>query len=300
VFIPNSIVSTSNIVNLSAPTTDTKKRFSIGVSYTSEPRIVQKILQGVAISNPYLLGNPKLKIAAMKDRLKKLKSKMDEGESQLYSSEYESIDWGIKKWEKEDLMLKSLTSLYTRLNKFASETDHANLTSKKAIEIQFEDILSKEYKKLVIEVQAWLRVTLEDPELFSIDKTQIIHVWDNKLRFLENKFKDFKKIINTADSAAIKRIDVESTNIAIWLYEKFKDPYEKWKDPNAEFEDFGDSAVMFNLEFFVDEIKSERFERIDRVMSDLKRNVFEELRDNNIEIPFPQQDVWFRNEIKTK
>jgi len=65
--------------------------------------------------------------------------------------------------------------------------------------------------------------------------------------------------------------------------------------PAVFFTQFGDSALVFKLIYYVEkkdlafEIKSILHERI--------TNLF---RENNIEIPYPQSDVWFRNPLKVK
>ena len=60
------------------------------------------------------------------------------------------------------------------------------------------------------------------------------------------------------------------------------------KTPNAfvTFEDFGDSALIFNLNFFI----KESF-RAPKMKSDMRFHIDELFRQNNISIPFPQRDV---------
>jgi len=60
-------------------------------------------------------------------------------------------------------------------------------------------------------------------------------------------------------------------------------PMEK---PKVFFEDFGDSALAFNLAFWVDEIWE-----IPEIKSDLHYAIDQKFRENNITIPFPQRDL---------
>jgi small-conductance mechanosensitive channel len=62
--------------------------------------------------------------------------------------------------------------------------------------------------------------------------------------------------------------------------------------PFLLFEDFGDSALMFQLFFSI----NKRFEA-NIVKSDLRFKIFERLKVLNIEIPFPQRVVTFKNDI---
>ncbi len=54
--------------------------------------------------------------------------------------------------------------------------------------------------------------------------------------------------------------------------------------------DYGDSALLFKLYFFSDE-----FFYIEKVKSDIRKALFKAFNQNNIEIPYPQRDVWIKN-----
>ncbi len=62
----------------------------------------------------------------------------------------------------------------------------------------------------------------------------------------------------------------------------------------VQFREFGSSSLDFKLFFY-----SYEFLRIEVVKSDLRFRVDELFRQHMITIPFPQQEVWFRNELST-
>ncbi|WP_338871288.1 mechanosensitive ion channel domain-containing protein [Spirosoma sp. SC4-14] len=64
--------------------------------------------------------------------------------------------------------------------------------------------------------------------------------------------------------------------------------------PTVQFRDFGASSLDFKLFFY-----SYEFLRIEFVKSDLRFRLDELFRQHEITIPFPQQEVWFRNELRT-
>lgn len=66
----------------------------------------------------------------------------------------------------------------------------------------------------------------------------------------------------------------------------------KTPDTMVQFREFGSSSLDFKLFFF-----SHEFLRIEVVKSDLRFRIDELFRQHNITIPFPQQEVWFRNEL---
>jgi small-conductance mechanosensitive channel len=63
--------------------------------------------------------------------------------------------------------------------------------------------------------------------------------------------------------------------------------------PDVQFKSFGDSSLDFELLFYTKE-----FLRIEFLKSDIRYNVDKNFRENNVQIPFPQRDVWFRNALK--
>jgi len=60
----------------------------------------------------------------------------------------------------------------------------------------------------------------------------------------------------------------------------------KKPEPTVRFNDFGDSALLFELLFF-----SENMFRIERIKSDIRFIIDRKFRDNGIHIPFPQRDL---------
>ena len=61
-------------------------------------------------------------------------------------------------------------------------------------------------------------------------------------------------------------------------------------EANVMFVEFGNSSLDFTLYFF-----SKYFFEIEWVKSDLRFRIDELFRENNVEIPFPQRDMWIRN-----
>ena len=77
-------------------------------------------------------------------------------------------------------------------------------------------------------------------------------------------------------------LDVVKTNTKI-----LKSP-----EPFVRFEDYGESALMFSVYFFSDEIF-----RVEQIKSDIRIEIFKALRANSIQIPFPQRDIHIKNDI---
>jgi small-conductance mechanosensitive channel len=62
--------------------------------------------------------------------------------------------------------------------------------------------------------------------------------------------------------------------------------------PSVQFRNFGDSSLDLDLLFF-----SQEFFNIESVKSDIRFEIQRLFQEHGIEIPFPQRDVWIRNEL---
>ncbi|MBI5916162.1 MAG: mechanosensitive ion channel [Bacteroidetes bacterium] len=60
--------------------------------------------------------------------------------------------------------------------------------------------------------------------------------------------------------------------------------------PLVQFKNFGDSSLEFELLFFTEE-----FFRIENVKSDIRLTIDRLFRENKVQVPFPQRDLWLRN-----
>lgn len=61
-------------------------------------------------------------------------------------------------------------------------------------------------------------------------------------------------------------------------------------EPRVQFKDFGSSSLDFELNIFSKELLGIEF-----VKSDIRYRIIELFREHDVEIPFPQQDLWLRN-----
>ncbi|MBS9768865.1 MAG: mechanosensitive ion channel [Flavobacteriaceae bacterium] len=65
---------------------------------------------------------------------------------------------------------------------------------------------------------------------------------------------------------------------------------QKFPAPSVQLMNYGDSSVDFRLYFF-----SREFFEIKKIKSDIRKRIFKNFKENNIEIPFPQRDLWVKN-----
>lgn len=65
----------------------------------------------------------------------------------------------------------------------------------------------------------------------------------------------------------------------------------KQLEPYVRFEEYGDSALLFGVYFFSNEIF-----RVERIKSEIRVEIYKALQENNITIPFPQRVISQRNQ----
>lgn len=84
--------------------------------------------------------------------------------------------------------------------------------------------------------------------------------------------------------------DVQQITTLILEAAKKHEAVLEFPAPQVQFSDFGSSSLDFILYFH-----SNEFWRIEAIKSDIRYNIVQNFRENNIEIPFPQRDLWLRN-----
>ena len=140
-------------------------------------------------------------------------------------------------------------------------------------------------------------IGLRTTRILTISGNNLITVPNSKLTegVIENslypdpRVKDFVEVgvAYGSDVEKVKELLLEATEGVKGI---LRDP-----KPSVFFTSFGDSALVFKLIYYVEkkdvafEVKSELHERIDKLF-----------RDNGIEIPFPQSDLWFRNSLEVE
>ena len=86
-----------------------------------------------------------------------------------------------------------------------------------------------------------------------------------------------------SDTALIKKILLETAKEHSFLL--------KFPSPSVRFTNFGNSSLDFELLFY-----TKNFILIEDIKSDIRFEIDRKFRANNIEIPFPQRDVWIRKD----
>ncbi|MFK7807866.1 MAG: mechanosensitive ion channel family protein [Saprospiraceae bacterium] len=127
---------------------------------------------------------------------------------------------------------------------------------------------------------------VETPDKISILIPNSKLVGDNAINWSHNNISSrFHIDVGVAYSSDVDLV----TRLLIQAAEEH-DKVLKTKKPEVQFRNFGDSSLDFKLLFFTNE-----YQRLEFVKSDLRYKIMKLFRANDIEIPFPQNDLWLRN-----
>lgn len=107
-----------------------------------------------------------------------------------------------------------------------------------------------------------------------------VNNWSNHVK--PTRFQVDVGVSYTADVRLVEKLLLEVANKHSRISKKPK--------PKVQFRDFGNSSLDFTLHFYSTQRMSVEFTK-----SDLRFNIIRLFRENDIEIPFPQQDLWLRN-----
>ena len=133
-------------------------------------------------------------------------------------------------------------------------------------------------------------------------RTSVVETRDNVIVIVPNSKLITEKVINWShnddkvrfmlsvgvaygsDTALVKKLLLEAARNNVYVLEH--------PSPFIRFTNFGNSSLDFELHFY-----SRNFIVIEDIKSDLRFTIDQAFRENGVTIPFPQQDVWFKNGI---
>ena len=124
---------------------------------------------------------------------------------------------------------------------------------------------------------------------------------DENYIILPNSELTSNRVVNWTHSAVSSRfrvtLGIEYTTDVPKLMQLLKEVVKKNQEilmepePFVRFDDFGDSALIFSVFFYTNEVF-----RVERLKSDIRLEILKTLRENNIHIPFPQRVVHIKSE----
>lgn len=129
----------------------------------------------------------------------------------------------------------------------------------------------------IVETQDNITVIVPNSKLITEKVVNWSH-YDNKVRFHISV-----GVAYGSDTELVKKVLLGVVKDNVYVLD--------FPEPMVRFTDFGDSALSFELHFW-----SRNFIIIEDIKSDLRFAIDKVFREQKIEVPFPQRDVWLKKE----
>lgn len=131
-------------------------------------------------------------------------------------------------------------------------------------------------------------------------RTSKIETLDNITKIVPNSKLVSENVTNWSSGGQIARFQVDVgvayssdvtlvTNLLLQAALEHRDVMQNPR-PKVMFKNFGNSSLDFQLHFYSSEML-----RIEFIRSEIRYRIIELFRANNVEIPFPQRDLWIKN-----
>jgi len=140
-------------------------------------------------------------------------------------------------------------------------------------------------------------IGLRTTRILTITGNNLITIPNSKLTegIIENSLYPDPKVKDFVEVGVAYSSDIEKVKELLLLATEGVEGILKNPPPAVYFTQFGDSALIFKLIYYV-----EKKDLAFGIKSILHEKIIKLFRENGIEIPFPQSDVWFRNTLKVK
>ena len=330
IYVPNSQLANERLVNMTRPSPDLIDTLEVTVEAGADLERVRDMFAAILLGHPDVLGGLDEKLANLPEFqcLEAGDGKRTNGLARLdlerrLNAQLEAILARIDRLVARTRSLKKngLTREETR----QLEAEFLPLLAEFGVSdqaigrprgrVRHLCTYNSDPKSLLGLVHEWITVWACDPDLGGNEDTRldIAALWDetideplndhqllvkqwnrrmhqlvNRLSYLRTKFADPRGME--------QRLDGLLLDLLAWLRTSFKEPAVKWKAPDVNFLGANDKGMAFALEFFIDDIELEHFERQERVRRELEMEIVRRLREAEIDLPFPHQVVTIRRQ----
>lgn len=327
IYVPNSQLANERLVNMTQPSPDLIDSLSVSVDAHADLAQVEEILTAIAFGHPDVLGDLAQKLAHLPqfESLEAGEEKRANGRERLRVEQQVNeklaqilrrIDRLVattRRLEKGGLEKSEASALREQFLPLLSEFGVAPYEEGSGPRKRWAVRYTSDPQSLLGLVHEWITVWACDPDLGGTEETRLdvaalwdeaietpindhqllVMQWNRRIRLLINRlstcyarFSDPRGHEQRLDDLLLALVD--------WLRNSFKEPEARWKNPDVNFTGPNDRGLAFTVQFFIDDIELEHFERQDRVRRELQKEIVRRLRSAGIEMPFAQQVVILR------
>ena len=300
VYIPNSVMQTQKITNLSRPIEAVFYSTPIEFDPNCDLERAKKVMKEIIQAHPDTLGNIETKLACLanyyncEENGHSFLEKKEKGRQRLLAEnavneKLEEIEHALEALiltlqfaEKGGLKKDEIKTIQ---QEYECVLDLMGLTVTNQMRafLQLEE--TSDPKSLINLVRNWYRVWLRDPNVVDRDEYVLPEIWERKIDILKKRaYRLYQKIRRPLRQET--RLDDYVKQLVLWLRDRFKQARSEWQEPEIRMErvkkDMGYTYIEFTLNYYVDDIRLEDGERGVRVNSDIHREIMNHLKDDCI------------------
>ncbi len=304
IYIPNKNLTNDMIVNITKPSVDLRIVVEVGVAYDSDLSHAEAVLYNIAASHPnILLSNLDHKIALLEQRVQELRqhaeSKPAHPAREHWLAAADAYRRARERFVREQELNRALATLQDALQQLASAIhgkEAGGLTSAELKELQasFVAPAQAQVEQVRTAMETWSQ--MPDPWAAPEEIESEQERWREQNAHLQAHWKNLYHALLKPRAEQEMRLDDMTSALAQWLREEYKLIPAAWKDPSVHFKAFGSSSVDLALTFYIDDVRLEHFKRQTRIVREIGTAIHERLKQEGIEIPFPQLDLYWKNQ----
>jgi MscS family membrane protein len=327
IYVPNSQLANERLTNMTRPSPDLIDSISVSVDREADLAQVEDILLSITFGHPDILGDIDRKLAHL-PRFQALESGEDKranGRERLMVEQAintrladilrktDRLVARVRRLEKGGLTAAEAASLREEfrplLDDFGVSPSETQTGRRKRWTVRY----TSEPESLLGLVHEWITVWACDPDLGGTAETRLdvaalweesldepvndhqllVMQWNRRMRLLIGRLS--KLYARFSDPRGYEqRLDDLLLELVNWLRNNFKEPEARWKNPDINFTGPDEKGLSFTVQFFIDDIELEHFERQDRVRRELQKEIVRRLREAKIDLPFAQHVITLR------
>jgi MscS family membrane protein len=294
IYIPNSMLQSQKITNLSRPTSLYYQSIVIELPSECDMDQSKKLIEEIVLAHPDTLGSIDMKLELIDEYFKShesdthLLNQQEVGKSRLLAEQNVNL--------KLEEIVESLEALAVTM-KFA-EKGGMSQEEVENVQQEFQEVLLmtgfeeteksnnnrlgidfNEYNEdgLIELIREWYRLWIKDPNFLDEDQSFISDEWERKINLLQRRFQKLAQKISNPQGDET-RLDDYVIDLIDWLKNRLKAPQKKWQEPYIRMmgmtHDESGFFIELDIRFFVDEMKLEDGKRGDRVRSQIYEEIF--------------------------
>jgi small-conductance mechanosensitive channel len=305
IYMPNKELGNAAVTNIFKPSYDMRTTLEVGVAYASNLPAVTSILQDVLCEHPnVMVSDVKLHAGCIAQAVARKRALL--AQPDVSPEMRRNVAASVTKWEawlpklaREQTLNEQLVALEERLAQLEgalkiAEAGGFNASEKSAIQQEHLTPIAGVIEGVEKAMEAW--AAIDDPWALPEEQAGERARWANANARLTERWQALQKGILNPNIENETHLDQFVAQFCAWVNTRYKLLPEPWKDPHVSIKGFGASSVDLQVIYFLDDVRMEHFMRQRRIAAELMIAVHEAFKAHNVEIPFPQTDLWLRSE----